>query len=414
MPEKNYTFLFALILSTGAFSQSVGIGTTQFVPKNTLDVAGGVAIGAGYAGGSTAPSNGLIVEGFIGAATNSAYCPLTISYVSAGSPGISNDVIFEPGTTGTGHEALFNVAAAENASNDPNGLYAGILNLIEPGNSNSYGKLIGTYNWLHGGIGSATTAGSYGCYNVITSGFGETVDTLFGVYNLLLQTSGVSSPAAFGNYTKVALDLAFSSSFGDVYGDYVTAQSGTSVSTIYGLYVDDLASKVTGTAYGVYCEGTQKNYFGGNVGIGTSNPTAKLHVVGDICYTGSIGSCSDIRYKKNILPLENILPKVLSLRPVTYDWKRDEFPENNFSTDNQIGLIAQEVENIFPQLVLTDNRGYKSVDYSRLTPILLEAIKEQQKKINDLASNMNDLKQEIQILKEHIYIKTEKAEVSGK
>ncbi len=268
------------VIGSESFSQSVGIGSTQFAPKNTLDVAGGVAIGTGYAGSSTAPSNGLIVQGFIGAATNSAYCPLTISYTSSGSPGISNDVGFQPGTLGTSHEALFNVSYAQ--YNDPNGQYMGVFNLVEPGLGNNYGKLIGTYNWLHGGIAASTTAGSYGSYNNITCGFGETVDTLFGTYNLMLQGSGVSTPnATFGNYTKVGLSESFANPFGNVYGDYVTAQSGTPVSTIYGLYVDDLASKVTGSAYGVYCAGNQLNYFGGNTGIGTIIPAFKLDVNGN-------------------------------------------------------------------------------------------------------------------------------------
>lgn len=71
----------------------------------------------------------------------------------------------------------------------------------------------------------------------------------------------------------------------------------------------------------------------------------------------------------------------MKLNGVTYHWRTDEFPQKNFTDSLQIGVIAQEVEKIYPHLVFTDTDGYKSVDYSKLTPILLEAIKEQQQMI---------------------------------
>ncbi len=122
----------------------------------------------------------------------------------------------------------------------------------------------------------------------------------------------------------------------------------------------------------------------GNVGIGTASPAAKLHVVGNICYTGSIGACSDLRYKRNFSKIEKPLQKVLALNGLHYDWRVDEFKENNFSQQRQIGFIAQEIEKIFPEMVMTDEKGYKSVDYARLTPVLVEAMKEQQKMIDEL------------------------------
>jgi len=95
------------------------------------------------------------------------------------------------------------------------------------------------------------------------------------------------------------------------------------------------------------------------------------------CVTASNLTCpSDIRYKKNIQPLSNSLQNIQKMQGVRYDWKRDEFPEKNFSQQSQIGFIAQEIETVFPEMVLTDEKGYKSVDYARLTPVLVEAIKE--------------------------------------
>ena len=118
-----------------------------------------------------------------------------------------------------------------------------------------------------------------------------------------------------------------------------------------------------------------------DVGIGTASPTEKLHVVGNICYTGSSAACSDIRYKTSFLTIPNALQKITSLNGVYYHWNQEMFPDKDFSADRQIGVIAQEVEALFPEMVLTDQDGYKSVDYSRLTPVLIEAIKELQDKV---------------------------------
>ncbi|MDH4035762.1 MAG: tail fiber domain-containing protein, partial [candidate division Zixibacteria bacterium] len=119
----------------------------------------------------------------------------------------------------------------------------------------------------------------------------------------------------------------------------------------------------------------------GGVGIGTNEPLADLHVNGNICYTGSIGACSDKRYKKNISNLSGSLDKVLKMRGVSYDWNQVDYPKHDFDDQKHLGFIAQEVEELYPEMVMTDKNGYKSVDYSRLTPVLVEAIKEQQEQI---------------------------------
>jgi hypothetical protein len=126
------------------------------------------------------------------------------------------------------------------------------------------------------------------------------------------------------------------------------------------------------------------NRINGRVGIGTDIPTQALHVVGNICATGSIGSCSDMRYKKDLSPITHSLQSVLSLSGFYYQWKKDEYPGMQFSNSRQLGFSAQEVEKLFPEIVMTDDNGYKSVDYARLTPVLVEAIKEQQKQIDEL------------------------------
>ena len=151
----------------------------------------------------------------------------------------------------------------------------------------------------------------------------------------------------------------------------------------------------------------------GNVGIGCVTPQYKLHVIGDIASSatvrglnvfaaGAITACSDGRYKKNVLPIKNSLNQVMNMQGVTYNWKTNEFPGKHFLNDLQIGFIAQDIEKIVPQVVTTDTDGYKGIDYGRLTPLLVESIKEQQKMIGELQTKNSGLKDEIDQMKTEI------------
>jgi hypothetical protein len=127
----------------------------------------------------------------------------------------------------------------------------------------------------------------------------------------------------------------------------------------------------------------------GRVGIGMA-PTgvAMLEVNGNL-KTAGITETSDIRWKKDIKTLS--LAKVGQLRGVSYNWRKDEFPDKNFDNKEQIGLIAQEVEKIYPQLVDTDALGFKSVQYSKVVALLIEALKEQQSEISSLKAEVSKM-----------------------
>jgi hypothetical protein len=121
-----------------------------------------------------------------------------------------------------------------------------------------------------------------------------------------------------------------------------------------------------------------------------------------ICVGNSIGDCSgtggtvitsasvsspsflyssDKSLKTNIQPLQNSLEKIQQLQGVSFNWKSTGKADD--------GLIAQDVEKVFPELVSTDSEGKKSVEYGNLIGVLIEAIKEQQKQIDDLKSKCN-------------------------
>lgn len=116
---------------------------------------------------------------------------------------------------------------------------------------------------------------------------------------------------------------------------------------------------------------------GTSIGTDAAAPINGLLVAGDIRNTGGLLHSSDIRFKDNIEKIPSTLAHIQNLRGVYYNWKIDEFPDRNFNDKRQIGVIAQEVEKEFPEIVDTDEEGYKSVDYTKLSAILIEAVKEQ-------------------------------------
>jgi hypothetical protein len=133
----------------------------------------------------------------------------------------------------------------------------------------------------------------------------------------------------------------------------------------------------------------------GFIGMGTSAPTVRLQVSGDII-ANSIAGSSDIRFKKDISPIDNPLAKVIALRGVNFNWNTSDFPQRMFSEKRTMGFIAQEVEKVVPEIVQTENtaEGYKSVQYDKVVALLVEAVKAQQKQIQQLKREVKKLKKQ--------------------
>lgn len=89
-----------------------------------------------------------------------------------------------------------------------------------------------------------------------------------------------------------------------------------------------------------------------------------------------------MRLKTAITPFVPVLSKVVQLEPVHFRWRAQEFPQYHFGNALNSGLIAQEVEKVFPEMVSVDARGYKTVNYSELSYLLLGAGREL-KAVND-------------------------------
>ncbi len=141
----------------------------------------------------------------------------------------------------------------------------------------------------------------------------------------------------------------------------------------------------------------------GDVGIGLVNPLDQLDVFGNVrvgtagangCLrqrdaTVLTGTCvSDARYKRDVMSFEPMLSKVAALRPVHFFWRADEFPSHGFGSGQSYGLMAQEVEAILPELVVTDDEGFKAVNYAKLPLMALQAIKELKEKNDALEARL--------------------------
>ena len=106
---------------------------------------------------------------------------------------------------------------------------------------------------------------------------------------------------------------------------------------------------------------------------------------------------SDARYKTNITTLTDALEIILQLRGVKHDWVQNTVNGKQFPQETTLGLIAQELEQHLPELVRTDVQGYKTVDYAKLSAVLIEAVKAQQKQLNAQEERLRRIEKQLGI-----------------
>jgi hypothetical protein len=202
-------------------------------------------------------------------------------------------------------------------------------------------------------------------------------------------------------------------------GALSTGSQNTFVGAGAGSTHPDLAN---GTAIGYGASVTQDDSLVlGNssvsVGIGTSAPNTKLQVVGNIrvgtsgtngCVqrfdgTSIAGNCSsDLRLKRDVRAVGPVLARVAQLRPVQYRWRADEFPARHFGDGVNLGLIAQDVERVFPELVGSDDQGYKTVSSSELPYLTIAAVKELKAKSDRLEAENEALRSRLAAIEKRL------------
>jgi hypothetical protein len=157
----------------------------------------------------------------------------------------------------------------------------------------------------------------------------------------------------------------------NIAGTGVSVSSGTGNSTI------SIGQSVATSA------NAQFNSLG--IGMAASATAGRIDATNDIVAFSS----SDIRFKENIKPIENALDKIRKISGNTYDWKAENKAEHGYE-GNDVGVIAQEIEAVLPQLVQTRENGYKAVKYDKLVALLIEGIKDQQLQIEQLRIDLNN------------------------
>ena len=232
----------------------------------------------------------------------------------------------------------------------------------------------------------------------------------FGTGSIAGET-GISSEAyncfAFGNEAKAKKEGSF------VFGYQSTAWGKNSTAIGIGLTAASYGEVIVGMYNKPIDDSNAGAYeaddliFGiGNGNGGSTSNAMEVYKNGHATLNGvwtanNFAKGSDRRLKKEIKPLKDgFLLKIRSLKPVTYYWDIEKYPDKGFNKREQIGLIAQDIQDSFPWLVQKSTEGYLSIDYSGFSVVLIKAIQEQQKQIDELQKKNSTYKDELQKIRQ--------------
>jgi len=242
-------------------------------------------------------------------------------------------------------------------------------------------------------VASATAASITslsGSVKNVTDAISSRVTTLEGKdisVTLTGDVTGTGTITDLGNVSFATTIAADSVALGtDTTGNYVsTITAGTGVSSTGATSGEGIAHTISIGQAVATSSNVQFNSLG--IGMAASATAGRIDATNDIVAYSS----SDIRFKENITPIENALDKISKISGNTYDWKEENKIEHGYE-GNDVGVIAQEIEAVLPQLVQTRENGYKAVKYDKLVALLIEGIKEQQTQIHSLTIEIENLK----------------------
>ncbi len=289
---------------------------------------------------------------------------------------------------------------------------AGSSNYVD----NSYGVAMGSYDTVRGSNGVAM-----GYSNTVNGDYG----TAFGAFNIVggtyahainannVSSAWYSNASGFGNTASgdessaAGLYTTASGATSATFGDHTTA-SGTgsfaigSYTTASGQYSLAMGNHTTAQAYkslvmGRYnvISGTTNSWVSSEpafvIGNGSSSLSASNALTtyknGNMTIAGTLTENSDSRLKQELAPIDGVLEKIERIQPVTYSF----IDQERHPAGRQLGFVAQEIEKTFPELVTTDQSGYLAVSYSHMSAVAIQAVKEQQRTIQQLQAEKGDL-----------------------
>ncbi|MEX0981516.1 MAG: tail fiber domain-containing protein [Bacteroidales bacterium] len=329
-------------------------------------------------------------------------------------------------TSGSGNVFLGYFAGNDNESGDYQTIIGHAAGAYSTGEWNTFvgaeagiDATTGTYNTYIGIYTGRTGIGDYNTYlgyaagytgegygNVLlgaSAGYG-TVDSAFNYNTYIGTSSGVSTTTGSDNvFVGYQAGYSTTTGSGNVFigsgagyneigsNKLYIANNSTDSPLVYGDFGTSELT-ITGNA-GINYPGTEE--YGLIVDVPSDQtPQYYIYSFGDMYTDGTLFEASDIGYKKNVVNVDNALSKLQKLNGVYFDYtgtKSSQSGENNES----IGVIAQDVEKVFPELVRENIDGMKAVNYSGLIPVLIEAIKDQQMQIEAQQQQINTLKEKV-------------------
>jgi hypothetical protein len=316
--------------------------------------------------------------------------------------------------TAVGSHALYsNTTGLENSASGVGALLSNTTGSSNTANGSRAlnGNTRGMYNTASGSNslqsnteGLANTAmGEHALYSNTSGDY----NTSSGSWSLSSNTEGNFNTGigtgALGRNTTGSENTALGHNAGDTNGN-TAGLYNTFIGSRSGAGTSSQLTNATAVGYKALVSSSNSLVLGGtgadqvNVGIGTQTPGWMLHVTGDAAKPGggSWTDSSDIRLKKNIRPIDDALETMLTLHGVRFEWNEQDRAE--LLPGIQMGMIAQEVETVFPQWVGTDSQGYKDLTFRGFEALAVEAMRELKAENEVLKNRLSDLERRLLLL----------------
>jgi len=376
----------------------------------------------------------VTASSFVGPLTGTASTATVAgtAYGLTGTPNITVGFI-----TATGASISGNVNVGGNVSIAGTLTYEDVTNVDSIGIVTARaGIVLGpTANTIQLGTGTTISSPASNAFTILTGGSERVrVDSsgraLFGTSTVpsnknsvtptfAISASGVNGAAQITRHTSVGAGgalLELSATRGTSNTDYTILQSGDGIGTVDFSGADG-NEFVVAAAIQAAVDGTPgDNDMPGRLVFsttadGASSPTERCRIsnsggfsvgtianpgAGAIYATGDITAfySSDIRLKKDIEPISEPIKKLMEISGVTYKWNeeylKDKEVDGYFVRETEVGVIAQDVEKVLPEVVATRENGYKAVRYEKLVALLIEAVKDQQHQIDELKARLEE------------------------